>query len=73
MRNRNLLWSQPIGAMVAFAIETGLRREEQFFLRWDCIDFENAVLTVPLPNGGNTRHVPLTAGAIASSEPIRAF
>lgn len=52
-------------AMVALAIETGLRREEQFSLRWDCVDFENAVLTIPLPKGGKTRHVPLTPGAIA--------
>ena len=52
-------------AMVAFAIETGIRREEQFGLRWDCVDFENAVLTIPLPKGGKTRHVPLTPGAIA--------
>ena len=52
-------------AMVAFSIETGLRREEQFSLRWDCVDLENQVLTVPLPKGGKTRHVPLTPGAIA--------
>ncbi|MDR4469838.1 MAG: tyrosine-type recombinase/integrase, partial [Nitrospira sp.] len=52
-------------AMVAFAIETGLRREEQFGLRWDQIDLENAVLTVPLPKGGKTRHVPLSDHAIA--------
>ncbi|MBS0150711.1 MAG: site-specific integrase [Nitrospira sp.] len=52
-------------AMVALAIETGLRREEQFGLRWDCVDFENAVLTIPLPKGGKTRHVPLTPWAIA--------
>ncbi len=50
---------------VAFAVETGLRREEQFSLRWDCVDLENAVLTIPLPKGGKTRHVTLTHGAIA--------
>ncbi len=52
-------------AMVAFAIETGIRRSEQFSLRWDCVDLENRVLTIPLPKGGKTRHVPLTQNAIA--------
>ncbi len=49
---------------VAFAVETGLRREEQFSLRWDCVDLENRVLTIPLPKGGKTRHVALTDVAI---------
>jgi integrase len=44
--------------LVAFAIETGLRRGEQFRLRWDQGDLENGVLTLPLPKGGKTRHVP---------------
>ena len=39
------------------AIETGLRREEQFRLRWGQVDLENGVLT---PKGGKTRHVPLS-------------
>ena len=46
--------------LVAFAIETGLRREEQFRLRWDQIDLETGVVTIPLPKGGKTRHVPLS-------------
>ncbi|MBS0158599.1 MAG: site-specific integrase [Nitrospira sp.] len=50
--------------MVAFAVETGLRREEQFSLRWDCVDLENRVLTIPLPKGGKTRHVALTDVAL---------
>lgn len=41
--------------LVAFAIETGLRRGEQFRLRWDQVDLENGVLTLPLPKGGKTR------------------
>lgn len=50
--------------LVVFAIETGLRREEQFCLRWDQIDWEAKVLTIPLPKGGKTRHVPLSDAAI---------
>ena len=49
--------------LVAFAIETGLRQGEQFSLRWDCVDLENGVLTLPMPKGGKTRHVPLSEGA----------
>ncbi|MBS0183609.1 MAG: tyrosine-type recombinase/integrase [Nitrospira sp.] len=60
-------------AMVAVAIDTGLRREEQFGLRWDCVDFENAVLTIPLPKGGKTRHVPLTPGQSPFSGQTPAF
>ena len=51
--------------LVAFAIETGLRRGEQFGLRWDQLDLENGVLTLPLPKGGKTRHVPLSEEAKA--------
>jgi len=51
--------------LVAFAIETGLRRGEQFSLRWDQVDLGNGVLTLPLPKGGKTRHVPLSDEAKA--------
>jgi len=51
--------------LVAFAIETGLRRGEQFRLRWDQVDLGNGVLTLPLPKGGKTRHVPLSEEARA--------
>ncbi len=49
--------------LVAFAVETGLRRGEQFTLRWNQVDLENEVLTLPMPKGGKTRHVPLSEGA----------
>ena len=49
--------------LVALAIETGLRQGEQFSLRWDHVDLENGVLTLPMPKGGKTRHVPLSEGA----------
>ena len=51
--------------LVAFAIETGLRREEQFLLKWNQVDLENGVITLPLPKGGRTRYVPLSEGAKA--------
>ena len=46
--------------LVAFAIETGLRREEQFSLRWDQVDLETSLITLPIPKGGRTRHIPLS-------------
>ena len=50
-------------ALVVFAIETGLRRGEQFSLQWKQVDLENGVLTIPMPKGGKTRYVPLSEGA----------
>ena len=49
--------------LVAFSIETGLRRGEQFQLQWSQVDLENGVLTLPMPKGGKTRHVPLSEQA----------
>ena len=49
--------------LVAFSIETGLRRGEQFQLQWSQVDLENGVLTLPMPKGGKTRHVPLSEEA----------
>lgn len=49
--------------LVAFAIETGLRQGEQFPLRWEWVDLENSVITIPMSKGKRTRHVPLSEGA----------
>lgn len=65
--------SQADWLLVAFAIETGLRREEQFHLRWDQVDLENGVLTIPLPKGGKTRHVPLSDQAQALLRGLGSF
>ncbi len=59
--------------MVAFAIETGLRRGEQFLLRWNQVDMENAVVAIPLSKSGKTRHVPLTDGALAILRALDSF
>jgi integrase len=60
-------------ALVAFAVEAGLRRGEQFNLRWDQVDLENGLLTLPLPKGGRTRHVPLSDGAKAILRSLDSF
>ncbi len=60
-------------SVVAFAVETGLRRQEQFQLRWDQVDMEAGVLTIPLPKGGKTRHVPISDAARAILESLDTF
>jgi integrase len=50
--------------LVAFALETGLRLSEQFHARWDCVNIEQGVLTVPLSKSGRTRHVMLSEAAL---------
>ena len=50
--------------LVAFALETGLRLSEQFHARWDCVDMERGILTVPLSKSGRTRHVILSEAAL---------
>ena len=49
---------------IAFALETGLRLTEQFGARWDCVDMERGVLTIPLSKSGRTRHVILSEAAL---------
>ncbi len=50
--------------LVAFALETGLRLSEQFHARWDCVNLEQGVLTIPLSKSGRTRHVILSEAAL---------
>jgi site-specific recombinase XerD len=58
---------------IAFALNTGLRRGEQFNLRWEHVNLANRVLTVPRSKHGGTRHVQLndTAMSILRSLPSR--
>lgn len=41
-------------SIVAFALETGLRLTEQFHSRWDCLNTEQGILTIPLSKSGKT-------------------
>src|SRR5207253_4154094 len=58
---------------VAFALNTGLRRGEQFNLRWENVNLANRVLTIPRSKHGGARHVQLndTAMAILRALPSR--
>jgi integrase len=45
--------------LIAIALHTGLRRSEQFNLRWEHVDFANGILTVPRSKHGGARRVPM--------------
>jgi integrase len=45
--------------LVAIALHTGLRRSEQFNLRWEHVDFTTGILTVPRSKHGEARRVPM--------------
>src|SRR5881296_385056 len=44
---------------VEIAVNTGLRRGEQFRLRWEHVDFATGILTVPRSKSGETRRFPM--------------
>ena len=56
-----------------FAVETGLRKNEQFGLTWEDVDIHGKKLTVParLAKGKRKRTVPLTERAIAAAKTMR--
>src|SRR5262245_14841771 len=59
--------------LVAVALHTGLRRAEQFHLRWEHVDFATSLLTVPRSKHGSARRVPMndTVRDVLRSRPNR--
>jgi integrase len=51
----------PHWPVVALALNTGLRRAEQFNLSWEHVDFNANVLTIPRTKAGRTRRVPMNS------------
>lgn len=51
-------------ALVQFALETGLRQSEQFKARWDWVNLEQGIMTIPHSKSGKTRHIPLSEGSL---------
>lgn len=43
---------------------TGARRQEILSARWEHVDYEHRLLTVPLSKSGKTRHIPLSDDAM---------
>lgn len=54
-----------VGQVVKFLLLTGARKREALDARWENIDFERRLLTVPISKSGKPRHIPLSDGAIA--------
>jgi site-specific recombinase XerD len=48
------------------SIHTGMRAGEQFGLKWNQIDFERRILTLPKTKNGRARHIPLNTVAISA-------
>ncbi len=48
------------------ALNTGLRLSEQYEARWENVDFEHRVLTVPRSKNGQPRHVRLNDAAVGA-------
>jgi integrase len=53
------------------ALHTGLRRGEQYKARWDDVDWERRLLTIPRSKNGTMRHVPLNATALHALVELR--
>jgi integrase len=47
-------------AVLALLIVTGARRGEALNARWEYVDFERGILTVPRSKSGRARHIPLS-------------
>jgi integrase len=56
---------QDAAAALALLAVTGARKNEVLRARWEFVDMERGVLTVPRAKGGRTRHVPLSDYALA--------
>jgi site-specific recombinase XerD len=48
------------------ALNTGMRRSEQYGLTWDAINLERRILTIPRAKNGQARHVPLNSVALTA-------
>lgn len=57
--------NQQVCKIIHLLLLTGARKREILNARWECIDFERQMLTVPLSKSGRPRHIPLSDGAIA--------
>jgi integrase len=50
--------------LIGFLLLTGARKSEALNLRWEQIDYDRRLWTVPLSKSGKPRHIPLSDGAL---------
>ena len=55
---------QAAAQAVKLLLHTGARKSEILGARWEHVDLERRVLTVPLSKSGKTRHIPLSDAAL---------
>ena len=53
------VFPQEYWPFVEIAINTGMRRGEQFGLRWSNVNFQTQTITIPRSKHGETRHIPM--------------
>ena len=58
---------------IDIAINTGMRRSEQFNAEWSNVDLDNAILTVPRSKHGEKRYVYLNDAALAAFQTLWRF
>ncbi len=56
---------QTAASALALLIVTGARRSEAMLAKWEYVDLDRGMLTVPLAKNGKTRHIPLSPVAVA--------
>lgn len=56
-----------------FALNTGLRKSEQYGLTWSMVDFERRVVTIVGSKNGNTRYVYLNDDAISALRELERY
>jgi site-specific recombinase XerD len=50
------------------ALNTGMRRGEQYRLRWQDVNLKTGILTIPLSKTGEKRHIPINSATRAALE-----
>ena len=54
--------------LVTVALHTGMRRGEQYRLRWQDINFQLGIITIPRSKNGERRYIPMNSTARAALE-----
>lgn len=57
--------NQDAASALALLILTGARKQEALRAKWELVDFDRCMLTVPLSKNGRPRHIPLSPAAVS--------